>query len=190
MNKLASRPTVLGFHPGPDTCDLCGAPGLKTELVRDPFIYGAGEDAVELTAEFPVYTCSRCEVSYTGEIAEIAQHEAVCHHLGVLTPAQIRGLRRRYDLSRAALARLTGFGEASLARWERGKVIQNTSSDRYLRLLRDRATMNRLRGIAMHTLSTGLVSPLSGNSVALDSQKVQRYRESSAGWTPGLGLVA
>ena len=190
MTRIASSPTVLGFHPGPESCELCGAPGLQTELVRDPFIYGAGADAVELTAEFPVHTCSRCEVSYTGEVAEIAQHEVVCHHLGVLTPAEVRGLRKRHGLSRAAFARLTGFGEASVARWERGEVIQNTSSDRYLRLLKDGATMNRLRGLAMSTISTGPVSSIWGSSGALDSHEVQRYRESSAGWTPGLGIVA
>ena len=73
MTRIASSPTVLGFHPGPESCELCGAPGLQTELVRDPFIYGAGADAVELTAEFPVHTCSRCEVSYTGGPAPLSR---------------------------------------------------------------------------------------------------------------------
>ena len=126
---------------------MCGAPGLKTELVRDPFIYGAGSGAVELTADVPVHTCSRCRVSFTGEKAEIARHDAVCRHLEVLTPGEIRAIRVFYGMSRAAFARLTGFEELALARWERREIIQNTSSDRYLRLLRDPVIFRRLRSM-------------------------------------------
>ena len=106
-------------------------------MIRDPFIYGVGSDAVELIADLPVHTCSRCSNSYTREQAEIARHDAVSQHLGVLTPAEIRALRDGYGLSRAAFARLTGFSEVALARWERREVIQNATSDRYLRLLQD-----------------------------------------------------
>ena len=116
---------------------MCGTPGVKTELVRDPFIYGAGDDAVELVVEIRVHTCARCEMSFTSEDAEIKEHDAVCQHLGLLTPAEILGVRERYGMSRAAFAHCTGLGEATLARWERGEVIQNKANDRYLRLLRD-----------------------------------------------------
>ncbi len=146
---------------------------------------------LELTAEFPVHTCSRCGVSYTGEVAETAQHEVVCHHLGVLAPAEIRGLRRRNGLSRAAFARLTGFGEATVARWERGEVIQNTSSDRYLRLLMDGPAMSRLQSLVIRaSASGGVVRGVFGLSGALDAHEEQRYRNSGVGWTPGLGIVA
>ena len=148
MTGIASSPTVLGPEPGPDICEMCGTPGLTTELVRDPFIYGAGPEAVELIADVPVHSCSRCAVSFTGEAAEAARHEAVCRHLGVLTPDEIRAIRDRYGLSRAALARLTGLGEATLGRWERREVIQNVSNDRFLRLLREPDVFRRLRDIA------------------------------------------
>ena len=188
MTRIASPPTDLGPHPGPDSCDLCGASGLSTELVRDPFIYGAGTGAVELSADVPVHTCAQCGVSYTGEEAEIVRHEVVCRHLGLLTPAEIRGLRERYDLSRAAFARVTGFGKATLARWESGEVIQNTSSDRYLRLLTDPEVMNRLPAL------TGLTSPISHQRrmspsvavhlVVLTPQVQDRYRRRGKTWNP------
>ena len=147
-NEVASPPTVLREIPGPSACEICAAPGLKTEIVRDPFIYGVGDEAVELSADIPVHSCARCGASYTGTEAERIEHEAVCRHLGVLTPEEIRGIRKRYGLSRAAFARLTGFGKASLARWERGELIQNVSSDRYLRLLLDPEVIRRLAGLA------------------------------------------
>ena len=148
MHRIASKPTVLGEIEGPDTCEMCGASGLKTELVRNPFMYGVGVDAVELSADIPVHTCTPCAVSFTGEEAAHIEHEAVCRHLGMLTPDEIRALRNRHGLSRAAFSRLTGFGEATLARWEGRRVIQNTSSDRYLRLLGDPATFRRLQALA------------------------------------------
>lgn len=36
MTKIAFPPTVLRRINGPENCELCGSPGLKTELVRDP----------------------------------------------------------------------------------------------------------------------------------------------------------
>ena len=83
MARVALPPTVLHELDGPDTCDMCGTPGLKTELVRDPFIYGAGDDGVELVVEIPVHTCSSCG-PYTDDQAEDIRHDEVCRHLGVL----------------------------------------------------------------------------------------------------------
>lgn len=188
MNKIASKPTVLGQIAGPESCEMCGSPGLKTELVLNPFIYGVGVDAVELSAEIPVHTCATCDVSFTDEAAENIQHDAVCRHLGVLTPDEIRALRSRYGLSRAAFARLTGFGEATLARWERRDVIQNASCDRYLRLLQNTANVDRLRAL------TGLDTSTAGRRmvgaratvrfVHLSVERQRTYRRNAAGWRP------
>lgn len=144
MTDTASPPTVLREIPGPDVCEMCGAPGLRTELIRDPFIYGREPTAVQLIADIPVHSCTQCDISFLGEAAGAIQHEAVCRHHGVLTPDEIRELRASYGMSRAAFARLTGFGEATLARWERREVIQSTSSDRYLRLLKNPVNVDDL----------------------------------------------
>ncbi len=129
MPRVASPPTVIHELDGPGTCDMCGTPGLKTELVRDPFIYGAGDDGVELVVEIPVRTCSSCG-PYTDDQAEDIRHDEVCRHLGVLTPTEIRDLRAKYDISRAELARITGLGESSIARWETREIVQNVGNDR------------------------------------------------------------
>lgn len=161
-----------------DSCELCDAPGLKTELVRDPFVYGAGADAVELGADVPVHSCSQCGESYAGKEAEIIRHEAVCRHLGVLTPAEIRGLRRGHDMSRAAFARLTGFGEATLARWERGEVIQNTSNDSFLRMLMDAEAMKRLSGMTQYEDKLGRNFSMVLHALNSDwARSLVRYRE-------------
>lgn len=178
MTRIASSPTVLGFHPGPESCESCGASGLRTELVRDPFIYGSGEGAVELIADLPVHSCPQCGASYRGEEAETLQHEAVCRHLGVLTPAEIRALRRRHDMSRAAFSRLTGFGEATLARWERGEVIQNTSSDSFLRLLMSETVLRRLSSLTQYEDKLGREFSMVFHSLENDwASALMRYQE-------------
>ena len=179
MTRIAAPPTDLGPILGPESCEFCGAMGLRTDLVRDPFIYGAGSTAVELVADVPVHTCSECGVSWTGDEAETRRHEAICRHLGVLTSDEIRAIRLEHGMSRAAFARLTGFGEASLARWERREVVQSTSNDRYLRLLRDPAVFARLSSIG--NASTELaVAVFVG--IPLDRQRA--IRAGARGWSP------
>ena len=47
-------------------------------------------------------------------------------------------------MTRAEFARLSGLGEATLARWEKGLVTQNRANDRYLRLLAAPGGIERL----------------------------------------------
>lgn len=193
MTRIASKPTVLRHIDGPDSCEMCGTPGLKTELVKNPFIYGVGSDAVELTADIPVHTCASCAVSFTGEAAETIEHDVVCRHLGVLTPDEIRQLRDHHSLSRAAFARLTGFGEATIARWERREVVQNASSDRYLRLLSDAATFLRLRALANPDASDShrpsVAIRASVRFVHLSARRESQYRAHAGSWSPRRGAA-
>jgi len=154
---------------------MCGTPGLKTELVRDPFIYGAGDDGVELVVDIPVRTCSSCG-PYTDDRAEDIRHDEVCRHLGVLTPTEIRDLRGQYGLSRAELARITGLGESSIARWETRDIIQNVGNDRYLRLLQDPA-------IFLRTKSLASPEPVQAEPSQLSPELVARLRNSGSHFT-------
>ena len=127
-------------HKGGDAttgreCPQCGENSLSTYRRRDTFEYGTGESAATLNVELPVRRCGSCDLEFIDHEGERLRHEAVCRHLGVLTPAEIAGVRKRYGMSRAAFAEATGLGETTLGRWENGAVVQNAGSDRYLRLL-------------------------------------------------------
>jgi putative zinc finger/helix-turn-helix YgiT family protein len=65
-------------------------------------------------------------------------HKAICKVLGLLTPDEIRAVRDRLAMSQVEFSKLTGFGEATISRWERGRLLQNRANDRYLRLLAER----------------------------------------------------
>ena len=137
------------------TCFECDAPAI-TEWCRHTFTYGFGSTAVELTVNLPVRTCGSCGFEFLDHEAETLKHEAICTHLGVLSPKEIHSIRRMHSMSRAAFAQVTGLGEATLNRWENGIVIQTLANDRYLRLLANPATMQRLKSFGSAERSSSL----------------------------------
>lgn len=127
------------------TCPDCGRPNVETEWKDRPFPYGIGAEQVELVVELPFRRCRDCGLQYLDEVGEDLTHERVCRHLGVMTPAEIVALREGYGLSRKEFCELTKLGEATLARWERGALIQNAANDQFLRLLAHPDNVARLR---------------------------------------------
>lgn len=115
-------------------CPDCGHTPIRTETIPHKFAYGVGPDATELECILPVRICDGCGAEFVDEEGEEIRHDAVCRHLGLLTPREIQSLRERYG-SQAVFASLTGIGEASLSRWESGASLQSRAFDNYLRLL-------------------------------------------------------
>lgn len=129
-------------------CPQCGELSITTYWHHDKFTYGSGDTAATLEViDLPVRRCGACDLEFLDHVGERLRHEAVCRHLGVLTPAEIRDIRQRFGMTRAAFAELTGFGEATLNRWENGALVQNRANDRYLRLLAIPDVMDRLRDL-------------------------------------------
>jgi putative zinc finger/helix-turn-helix YgiT family protein len=147
-NGFDSTDAFAGYREAADGCPSCGADEVRTEKRVHRFLYGPDGTAVELQIEVPVHVCTTCDLEYLDSTAEVLRHEAVCRHLGVLTPGEIRSIRKDVmRLSRAEFARVTGIGEATIARWESGSLIQNLGYDRYLRLLAYPENVSRLRGM-------------------------------------------
>ena len=144
------------------TCPQCGDDTVTTFRHRHTFVYGSGESAVDLTVELPVRHCGSCEITFLDDEAERLEHEAVCQHFGVLTPAEIQRIRESYGMTRAAFAQVTGLGEATLNRWENGIMIQTLANDRYLRLLASPATMQRLKSFGSAEQSSSSASTEDG----------------------------
>ena len=126
-------------------CPQCEDSQVSTKIQEREYVYGTGESAVKLDVKIPVHTCNNCELEFSDWKAEEIKHNALCQHFGVLNPNQIKQLRKKYKLSRSAFAQLTGLGEASLNRWEKGINIQSIAHDRYLRLLDNRSSLIQLK---------------------------------------------
>ncbi len=108
---------------------------LECTWKKTSFTFGAEEDPQTVHVELPIHTCVKCGFQTLNENAERLKHIALCQHLGVLTPEEIRDIRDLRGLSRSEFSDLTGIGKASLGRWERGTSVQSLAYDRYLRLL-------------------------------------------------------
>ena len=161
-------------------CPLCGDEGTATSWHRHAFTYGSGDLAVELTVNVPVRRCGACDFEYLDEAAEHLKHEAVCKHLGVLSPGEIRRIRADHRMTRARFAQVTGLGEASLNRWENGLTVQTCANDRYLRLLSHPEIMQRLQDLMTSApRSRPSSTPVEGRFRALEvTGALRRAKES------------
>ena len=91
-----TRRNVVHFASEPLRCASCGASSVGTEMVVEEFAYGTGEDSVPLRATVPMRTCRECGFQFTDHHAEDARHDAVCRHLGVMTPREAIGAGADY----------------------------------------------------------------------------------------------
>ena len=128
-------------------CPLCGATEIETSIIPFSFEYGSGDAAAKLNVDVPLRNCDACDIEYLDEEGERIKHEAICQHLGVLSPREIRHIRKNCSNTRTSFAEITGLGEASLNRWENGLSIQTHANDRYLRLLEYEDNLRRLEAI-------------------------------------------
>ena len=144
MSERSRVQSNSGDARNPLVCPQCGGRRVATMSEVHTFTYGAGQDAVELSAKVPVRSCEDCSFAFLDHVGEDICHEAVCQHLGVMGPSRIRSLRKLYGRSQAEFARITKLGEATLSRWERGIVVQNQAYDNYLYLLGFKENMERI----------------------------------------------
>ena len=120
------------------TCVECNSNNIITRKVKETFIYGENENSVELSVVIPIRKCRDCNIEFEDDEAEELRHNEVCMYLKRLNPQDIKNIRDIYRLTRKQFADITLIGEASLARWETGGLIQSAALDKYLRLLENK----------------------------------------------------
>jgi putative zinc finger/helix-turn-helix YgiT family protein len=120
---------------GGDTekCRMCEEGEATRSYAVQEFEYGSGKDAVTLSAHVPVWSCVTCDLQYVDAEGERAQHEAVCRHLGRLTPSEIKVIRISAQLTQREFADKLQCGIASLKRWEAGALVQGRAADAAIR---------------------------------------------------------
>ena len=74
-------------------CPLCDGKPIVTIQRTDAFKYGCGASAVTLTVDLPVRSCPKCDFEFVDHEGDRIRHEAVCRHLGALTPGTVSEFR-------------------------------------------------------------------------------------------------
>lgn len=128
-------------------CDACGSSDVEVSNEREHFEYGVGSDRCMLAAVVLVKTCGECGMQTVAEGAEEARAEAVASHLGVISPCRLRAFRGASGCSRAELSKVTGIGEASIYRWEKGDSIPSIALGRYLLLVKYIGSLEKIEQI-------------------------------------------
>lgn len=119
-------------------CPECEQGHLVPFTRDEEFDYDLGEETIKVIArDVPVERCDSCGMTASGPAAARVRHEAVCRAAGLLTPSEIKAIREQFDWSQQYLAELTGFGVATISRWERGRLLQNRSTNKVLQAIRD-----------------------------------------------------
>ncbi|HEY7315760.1 MAG TPA: type II toxin-antitoxin system MqsA family antitoxin [Gemmataceae bacterium] len=117
-------------------CPVCGKGRLKSEIATERFPYEGDRGPILIEAkDVPIQVCEACGETFSGPEAARLRHEAICRALRLLTPDEIKSLRERLGKTQQEFAVLTGIGEATISRWERGRLLQNRANDNFLRLL-------------------------------------------------------
>jgi HTH-type transcriptional regulator / antitoxin MqsA len=118
------------------TCPICR--GAELQEVTVPREIQAG-DRTRLAYADELLECPECGERFSTHDQRLATSRnraaALRTHEHLLTPAQIRGIRARYELSQAGLEELLGVGAKTVVRWERGSVRQSRAVDVLLRIL-------------------------------------------------------
>jgi putative zinc finger/helix-turn-helix YgiT family protein len=119
-------------------CPECNRGRLRSLTRTEEFDFDLGEETVKVRVEnVPVERCDQCGEVISGPAAARLRDEAICRAAGLLTPAEIKAIRESFGWSQQHLADLTGFGIATISRWERGRLMQNRSNNKVLLALRD-----------------------------------------------------
>jgi putative zinc finger/helix-turn-helix YgiT family protein len=135
--KMETNKLIRKVHMN---CPLCGKTHEVEERKRFVTTTLKGES---VTYEERVYFCVNSEEDEnefeTGTMTNenlLNARNAYRMKFGLLTSAEIVAIRESYGLSQVDLARLLGWGEATISRYE-SKAIQDEAYDTMLRLIKD-----------------------------------------------------
>ena len=121
-------------------CPLCGQVHELEERTRTATMVIKGEKVLYQERFFVCGYADEEENEFeTGGMTNenlLNARNAYREKMGLLTSHEIIGIRENYGLSQVDLARLLGWGEATISRYE-SKAIQDEAYDTMLRLIRD-----------------------------------------------------
>jgi HTH-type transcriptional regulator / antitoxin MqsA len=120
-----------------DICPVCAKGSLvrKTEDYQTKFLSRGGEARNITVPDISREECDRCGEAFLDETASRQLEAARRTATGLLSAAEIRGLRQRLRMTQSEISELLGIGEKTYCRWESDGYVQSIAFDNYLRLV-------------------------------------------------------
>ncbi len=125
-------------------CDYCGKE-VDVLLYQASETYKVKDEAITVKATLCKCSCCGEELwvsDINNENLRIAYNEYRKRH-NLLMPSQIRSMREKYGLSQVTFAKLLGFGEKTVARYENGS-IQDEAHNNLMLLISDPRNLKML----------------------------------------------
>lgn len=109
-----------------------------------------------ITLQAPLRICAGCgEEIYDSELDSKTLDRFYNEYRkseGLLLPSEIKSIRLQYNLSQASFAKLLGFGEKTITRYENG-AIQDTCHDLLIKIIKSSDAFSQLWEERKHLLS-------------------------------------
>ncbi len=132
--KREKKPRIAG-RPFPWRCRQCQQVKVIPTRIDYPAEVNYDGRLVSFVAkaiEIPI--CENCgDKRFTIDVDDQI-NAALCAHLGLLTPDQIREGIERLGLTQKEVAERLGIAEATISRWVNKYVIQSRAMDNFLRV--------------------------------------------------------
>jgi len=116
------------------SCPVCGGP-LVAQVQKVPFTYKGKTLELDQSGQF----CQTCQEGFlTPSESRLNDSALRAFHNGVdglLTPDQIKAVRKSLHLTQAEASRIFGGGPMAFSKYERGEITHSRALDIVLRLL-------------------------------------------------------
>lgn len=143
-------------------CNACDAI-VKTRVVeKEQTLVIKG---LEITLNAQVRVCANCGEDVLDENLDDKTLDLFYNEYrkreNLLLPNEIRDIRTKYGLSQAVFAKLLGFGEKTITRYENG-AIQDVCHDNLIRLMRSTETFSALWETRKQLMSSSVRRKVNG----------------------------
>jgi HTH-type transcriptional regulator/antitoxin MqsA len=120
-----------------DACPICSKGRLHATTGRYEIelVNRSGENRTLVLPDLLREECDTCGEGFLDDTATRQLEAARRRAQGLLSPSEIRELRRGLNRTQIEMSRLLGIGEKTYCRWESGLYVQSIAFDNYLRLI-------------------------------------------------------
>lgn len=116
-------------------CFVCGGPvGISYELTN----VDGPEGWSDVSFYAPILDCSKCDDQIFAPEYHQIENEAMCLAAGVLTPDEIKSIRKNipWGNNNVIFSKILGFGSSTIARYESGASIPSKAHNKILKFLK------------------------------------------------------
>jgi len=119
-----------------EICHICGGNTAEWQTTTETFSYKGESVSVE---NYKMLYCSECEDGIVDPESADRAGKIILEHQrridGLLTPDEIKSIRKKYDLTQSQMADICGGGAKAFAKYEKGTVTQSRAMDNLIRLI-------------------------------------------------------